>query len=144
MNAITQPDAAAVQRQWEAHYLWPVIEFTETIGLSMRRGLWPASVFGNIGEKILARKFQMWEAEHEVAEQRARDAMPAPPVPVRIVDPTELDGQPVPPRTWFVPDLIPSRNVTLPRAIGVGWTTVVLLEQSALLYRCSTRTDRSW
>ena len=113
MNTITQPDDVAIQSTWESHYLWQVIEFNDEIGRSMRRGLWPASIFGGAGEKILARKFHLWEAENEAVAQRAKDSTPAQPVPVRIVDPSGLDGEPVPPRKWFVPGLIPSRNVTL-------------------------------
>lgn len=33
--------------------------------------------------------------------------------PFRVVDPTEWHGQPVPDREWFLPGLVPARNVTL-------------------------------
>ena len=48
------------------------------------------------------------------------DAATAAPSPLRIIDPTQWQGQPVPEREWIAPDFIPAGTVSLLSGEGAG------------------------
>lgn len=72
----------------------------------------------------------------DLGTAKAKDG---PPHPFRIVDPTTLQGLPVPPREWIVEDWIPAGVVTL--LYGDGGTGKSLLAQQ--LMTC-TATTKPW
>jgi len=57
--------------------------------------------------------------------------LPEKPKSLTIVDPTEWHGQPVPDREWFLPGLVPARNVTLLSGDGGVGKSLLALQIAA-------------
>jgi hypothetical protein len=77
-----------------------------------------AETFGD----AYARKIADWLGYNERNEQGdcsdAPHAETSQPVAIEIIDPSTLEGRPVPPREWHVADLIPHKTVTLKSGDG--------------------------
>jgi len=57
--------------------------------------------------------------------------LPEKPKTLKIVDPTEWHGQPIPDRDWFLPGLVPARNVTLLSGDGGVGKSLLALQIAA-------------
>ena len=69
----------------------------------------PESVF--VDEKDMnGKKIDFEGLKEEKSSDKDDDAVPE---PLKIIDPTAWQNQPVPERQWLVPGLIPLHNVTL-------------------------------
>jgi RecA-family ATPase len=98
-----------------------------------------AETFGD----AYARKIADWLGYIERNEQCDRPdaphAAPARPVAIEIIDPSTLQGRPVPPREWHVADLIPHKTVTLKSGDGGVGKSLLAMQLCV-----STALDKPW
>jgi len=92
------------------------------------------------GLAIVKAAIAKWERNNpdDHAEQPAEPApQPAPPAaandnnPLPLINPADLDGQPVPPRQWFIDGLIPARQVTILNGDGGVGKSLLALQIAA-------------